>query len=482
MTQALFLLLSLTAFNLWPESTNAAPNDKAPSEIPKVIVTAVDGGTFLLDPAKITKPTLVVFWATWCAPCLREIPALKKLHEDYPELIDIIAISVDSDRNKAKSFVDTQKLTYRNLVDDNGKVGELFGVVRTPTLFVVEPQGKIIASGSRLSALTRPLLSMIKKTPGTTTPSITRDAVLMGTEISLVVLSSDNNAANSAIDAALAEIKRVEDLMTDWRESELSTINQTAAQKAIKIDGEILFLVKKSIEMSELTAGAFDISYGPVGALWDFTKKEGTPPDDEAIQSALKLVGYNHIQLNANDSTIFFKKPGMRIGLGGIAKGYAVDRAIKVLEKKGMKDFALRAGGDLAVRGTNKGELWRVAIQSPRDKSKNFAVLPISNGAVATSGDSERFFMYKDKRYAHIIDPRTGYPADKCQNVTIIAKKGYYADALATAVFILGPIQGMKVVESLPDTEGVIIDASGNIHVSSGLAKKAQKKRHTAQS
>jgi len=436
--------------------------------IPSAEVRLIGGGTFRLEPAKITKPTLIVFWATWCSSCLREIPLLKKLHLEHGEKIDVISVSIDTDLNKVRNFVEKVDAKYTNLIDDNGRLAGFFGVKQTPALFVVDPQGHIQARGNRVASLISPLLSLVKERESM---SVTRDTVLMGTDISFVVLSADEKKAHNAIDVALAEIKRIEDLMTDWRESELTSLNRSAAIVPVKVDPEIFFLIEEALKVSKLTQGAFDISYASVGALWDFSRRRSIPPQDADIKQALSRVDYRSIEIDSSKKTVFFKKPGMKIGLGGIAKGYAVDQVIKILERQGFKDFAIKAGGDLTVRGRNKGALWQVAIQSPRDKSKNFALIPLSNGAVATSGDSERFFMFENKRYGHIIDPRTGYPADKSQNVTIIGKNGYLVDALATGVFVLGPDEGMKLIESLEGYEGVIIDAQGKISVSPGLQK-----------
>jgi len=168
---------------------------------------------------------------------------------------------------------------------------------------------------------------------------------------------------------------------------------------------------------------------------------------------------------------VFLPLEGMRIGLGGIAKGYSVDRAVQAIKDFGIKNFAVNAGGDLTVRGRKDGKLWWVGIRHPRSKTENIALLPISNGTVATSGDNERFFVVNGVRYCHVLNPRTGYPANECQGVTLIAKTAYLADAFATAVFVMGPAKGMQFIESQDHLEGMIVDASGRVHVSSGLRK-----------
>ncbi len=433
------------------------------------------GQKFVFNPAALEKPTLIVFWATWCESCRNEIPVLKDLYKKNGRDVDIVAIDIDTDIDKAIQFVKQAEMEFPVVQDGKGKLSDLFGVTETPTFVVVDRQGKIRQTGNRVKYLLPKLLALGQEksppAPVKSKTSHTREAVLMGTSISIVVLSDEHEKAEQAIDAALAEMKRIEDLMTDWRESELMTINHMAGKKPVKVDPEILFLLEEAKRVHEITSGAYDITYASAGSLWNFNAPNPKPPRDADIKRRQRLVGIENLQIDKVRGTAFLKKRGMKIGLGGIAKGYSVDRAMDILGKSGFTDYGVNAGGDLAVRGRNNGRMWNIAIQDPRDKSKNFAVIPISNGAVASSGDSERFFIYKNKRYAHIIDPRTGYPAEQCQSVTILTKKAYWADALATGVFVLGPIEGMKVIEKLDGVEGVIVDGGEETHVSSGLSK-----------
>ena len=304
-------------------------------------------------------------------------------------------------------------------------------------------------------------------------PITEEQTVLMGTDVSILILSSEKERAKNAIQTGFQEIKRIEDLMTDWKESPLEEINRQAGKKPVNINKELMFLLKESKEISKITHGAFDITYAPLGKLWDYNQISPKIPSQEKIQKALDLVGYQNLQLDDKKNTAFLTKPGMRIGLGGIAKGYAVDRAVKKIKQLGFENFAVNAGGDLTVKGRKDGHLWTVGIRHPRRLEENLALLPVSNGTVVTSGDSERYFILNGQRYCHILNPLTGYPATQIQSVTILANKAYWADALATGVFVLGPIEGMKLIESLPHIEGMLVDAHGNIQVSSGLKKGA---------
>lgn len=305
--------------------------------------------------------------------------------------------------------------------------------------------------------------------PGPDARIIEERAAIMGTEISVLIADQDEETARRAIGAAMSEFRRIEALMTDWRNSPFERINQQAGVAPVVVDEEILFMIGESIRISEMTGGAFDITYAGAGKLWDFKKRPPVLPEEEAVRRSLDLIGYSRIRIDREAKTVFLPREGMRIGLGGIAKGYAVDRAVETIGAMGIENFAVNAGGDLTVRGRKDGRLWWVAIRHPRDPERNIAFLPISNGSVVTSGDSERFFIVDGIRYSHILDPTTGYPAHKSQSVTLIASHAYLADAMATGVFVMGPVEGMAFIESQPHIEGMIVGADGSIHVSSGL-------------
>jgi thiamine biosynthesis lipoprotein len=296
-------------------------------------------------------------------------------------------------------------------------------------------------------------------------------AAIMGTEVSILIMDETEQTARRAMRAAFDEVRRIDALMTDWRSSPFEEINQQAGIAPVAVSDEILFMVQEAIRISKLTDGSFDISYAGAGRLWDFKKSPPALPGEQEIRESLKLVGYSNIRVNAAEKTVFLPLEGMRIGLGGIAKGYSVDRAAQTIKESGIKNFAVNAGGDLTVRGKRGGKLWWVGIRHPRNKTENIALLPISNGTVVTSGDNERFFVVDGVRYCHILNPKTGYPANQCQSVTLIARTTYLGDALATSVFVMGPARGMQFIESQAHLEGMIVDADGRIHVSSGLQK-----------
>lgn len=434
--------------------------------VPSFSSQTQSGEHYEFDKTNIIRPTLIVFWATWCRSCRYEVPDLIELQKKHGKEVDIIAVNLDDNFEVAQAFIKRYGINYRNLKDERGVIADRFGIEQTPTFYVVDQKGNIVKEASSLKAVQPLLLSLVTTTEK---QSYSRDAVVMGTEFSAVVLSHDKKKADEALVAALGELRRVEDLMTDWRDSELMQVNHEAGKKPVKVDQEIVNLLVQSKKASELTDGVFDVTYAPLGMIWDYNKPNASPPSADQIKKARALVDFHKLEIDEKAKTAFLKAKGMRVGLGGIAKGYAVERAAQIIKNHGIEDFVIRAGGDMYAHGTNNGKLWNVVIRDPRNKDKNIAMLPISNGAVSTSGDYERYFLYKGKRYAHIIDPRTGYPADKCQSVTVITKHSTMAEVLSKTVFILGPQKGLALIEKMKDVQGVIVDDKGRVTVTSGL-------------
>ncbi|MEK6600160.1 MAG: FAD:protein FMN transferase [Deltaproteobacteria bacterium] len=296
--------------------------------------------------------------------------------------------------------------------------------------------------------------------------------VLMGTVVDITIIGDDEARLNSAAEAAFAEIKRLEGLMSHYKEdSDVGRINAAAGKEAAHVSIETFEVIEAALEVSRLSSGAFDVTMGVLGKVWHFTKDDGRtmmPPSKEEVKTILQLVDYRQIILDKEHSAVKLAKKGMKINLGGVAKGYITGRAAEVLKKNGIKKGIIHAGGDMVVfNETDSPRL--IGIQDPRNKDKMIGTIKISNAAIASSGDYERFFIKDGKRYHHIMDPSTGFPADKSMAVTIAAKNPTFADALSTAVFVMGPIDGMKLIEGLPDVEGLIISADGKITVSSGL-------------
>ena len=295
-----------------------------------------------------------------------------------------------------------------------------------------------------------------------------RKLAVMGTELEITALHADAELLDRALDAAVLEIQRVEDLMTDWRASPLTTLNQVLGDGPHTVPAELAILIDRSLAVAELSGGAFDPTFRTFGRLWDFKAQPPRLPEPAAIETALAKCGWQKVQVDLASAQIT-RPQGLEIGLGGIAKGYGVDRAMAVLMEYGIQNAVVNAGGDLKALGRKQEELWTIAIRHPRDRERLIALLPVSNTCVVTSGDYERFFEYQGKRYHHILDPRTGYPAEGCMSATVVAPDAAIADALATAICVLGYEKGFKIIESLPRIEALVVDMQGQVHATTGL-------------
>ncbi len=287
----------------------------------------------------------------------------------------------------------------------------------------------------------------------------------MGSRFDITVVAENESIGNKYIDTAVAEITRIEKLISSWDpNSQTSEINRHAGIKAIKVNSELFQLIERAIGISKLTDGAFDISYASMDRIWKFDGSMTEMPSEEKIKTSVSKVGFQNIILDKAKSTVFLKSEGMKIGFGAIGKGYAADKAKDLLISKGVPSGIINASGDMNTWGKQpNGKEWKVAITNPLDKNKMFALLPIINGAVVTSGNYEKYVNFNGKRYTHIIDPRTGYPSSGIISVTVFAPKAELADALATSVFVMGKEAGLDRINQLPKIECIIIDDKGNI-------------------
>lgn len=298
-----------------------------------------------------------------------------------------------------------------------------------------------------------------------------RTLKLMGSRFDITVVANNEELGEKSMDVAIAEIKRIENLISSWDpKSQTSEVNRNAGVKAVKVDKELFNLIKRAISISKLTDGAFDISYASMDKIWKYDGSMKEMPSDQLISASISKVGFKNIVLDEINSTVFLKLEGMKIGFGGIGKGYAADKAKELLKSKGITAGIINASGDMNTWGKQpNGEEWKVAITNPMDKNKSFALLPISNGAVVTSGNYEKFVTFNDTRYSHIIDPRNGYPSTGIISVTVFSPKAELADALATSVFVMGKEVGLNRINQLPNIECIIIDEQGNVVTSNNI-------------
>jgi thiamine biosynthesis lipoprotein len=297
----------------------------------------------------------------------------------------------------------------------------------------------------------------------------------MGTSCEVKAYHHDEALVRRAVAAGLAEMDRIESLTTSWTNtSDVARINQAAGEQAVVVAPETLAVVQKGLWVGALSRGAFDITVGVYKGLWKFDQdNDETIPDPAEVRRRRKLINYRDVVVDEAARTVKLRRPGQRLNLEGLAKGYGVDAAVRAMRAAGLRDFIFHAGGDLFASGRKGDRDWRVGIQDPRaPRGRIIFEIPLSDKAFNTSGDYERFVFKDGVRYHHILDARTGFPARGCRSVTLLADDAFTADILDTAVFAVGPKLGLKIIEGQPGVEGVIVDADNQVHISSGLVGK----------
>ncbi len=302
---------------------------------------------------------------------------------------------------------------------------------------------------------------------------VKRSQMLMGTLVFVTGVAPDERTARNAVAAGLAEIRRLEELLSTWiPTSDLSQVNASAGEEAVGVSAETYELVRRALDIAELTGGGFNITVGPAVEAWGFPEHPRRPTEAE-LRSVRPLVDLSQIHLNERASTVYLTQKGMRVDVGGIGKGYAADFAARVMREAGATAGVVALSGDITTFGRMPdGSRFTFGVQHPRVEGGLLGRLELENEAVSTAGDYQRFFIEDRVRYHHILDPDTLQPARDCQSVTVVAKEGVLADGLDTGIFVMGPEQGMALVERLPGVEAVIVDQAGNVLVSSGLERR----------
>jgi len=317
---------------------------------------------------------------------------------------------------------------------------------------------------------------------GESAPTVTaahkveRTQVAMGSSLLLTAWTEDDAAAEAAFDAVFADFERLDALMSVWRDgSEIVRLNAAAGEHPVAIGDDVRKALLTAREVSEWTDGTFDVTFYALAGLWKFDAQDqdDTVPDMNEVRRRLPLINYRDLVVDERAGTAFLTRKGMRVNLGGIGKGYAVDRAREIFRAHGLRDFMIQAGGDLYVAGKKGDRPWRLGIRDPRGPADQiFAAIDLSDSTFSTSGDYERFFMKDGRRYHHILDLRIGEPARGCRSVTLVTDRAVIADALAKGVFVLGPSAGMALIERLDGVEGVIVSDTNEVLVSSGLKNR----------
>lgn len=298
-----------------------------------------------------------------------------------------------------------------------------------------------------------------------------KKAVLLGSPFEITVIAKDSIEGEKYCNLAIDETKRIENLISDWiPTTEISKVNQNAGKNPVNVSLEVFELVHRAIQISKLTDGAFDLSYASMDKIWKFDGSMKKMPSEAEIKASVSKVGFQNIILDKEKQTIFLKNEGMKLGLGGIGQGYIADKIKTLLQNEGCPSGIINVSGDINTWGYQlDGKPWTVAIVNPMNKEKIFATFPLMDSAVETSGSYEKFVVFNGKRYTHIINPRTGYPAYGLVSVSVFAKQTELADALATSIFVMGKDVGLDFINQIPGVECILVDDKGEVHTSKNI-------------
>ena len=301
--------------------------------------------------------------------------------------------------------------------------------------------------------------------------SYSESSILMGSSFEITVVAEDEDFAKESLAIAKKEIIRIENLISSWdQKSETSRININAGIAAVEVSKELFDLIFRAQQISKLSSGAFDLTFAAIDKLWNFDGRESEMPNPDTLKASVFNIGYQLIELDEESLTVFLPKKGMKIGFGAIGKGYAADSAKQLLVERGVLGGIINASGDMNTWGTKPdGSSWTIGIVNPMNNKKVFSWFSLEHNAVVTSGDYEKFTQINGRRYSHIIDPRTGIPSQGIVSCTVFAGKAELADAIATAVFVMGVESGLFLIDQLPDIEAILIDDSGIIHRSKNI-------------
>ncbi len=405
------------------------------------------------------KSILMVFAGSdWCKPCIQ----FKKdilLSDEFSkfEEQELIILYLDFPARKKNRLPENQTLHNEQLAEKFNRQGAF------PKVVLLDGNGKKVKDIPFKNQSPSDYLHQFPKKSALSTERIfspKKIIKMMGSRFEFTAVSKDEQQAWNAINAGMAEVERIERLISSWDpNSQTSLVNQHAGVKAVQVDEELFHLVQRSIKVSQLTDGAFDISYASMDKIWSFDGSMTEMPTQSRIDEARQYINWEHIILDETEYSIFLKEKGMKIGFGAIGKGYAANKAKQIMEMmNGIDGGVVNAGGDLISWGNHpKKDAWHIKIADPKDERRFIADLDVRDMAVVTSGDYERFVTFDGQRYAHIIDPRTGFPTTGIKSVTVICPDAEVADALATSVFVMGKEDGLAMVNQLNAIECLIV-------------------------
>lgn len=288
---------------------------------------------------------------------------------------------------------------------------------------------------------------------------------LMGSRFDITIVARDSIVADAFIDTVVAEVTRIENLISDWRpQTQVSEVNRNAGIRPVKVDKEVFELTQRALYLSELTDGAFDISFAAMDRIWKFDGSMTEMPSAEAIKKSVEKIGYQSILLDSANSTIFLTKEGMKIGFGALGEGYAADKCRDLMISKGVQAGIVNGSGDMRSWGSHpSGESWQIGVSNPIEDNELFAILPLADEAAVTSGSYEKYVTFKGKRYAHIINPKTGYPVTGLSSVTVLGPTAEFANGLSTSIMVLGKKKGLKLLKAFPSYRAILVDDKGRV-------------------
>jgi thiamine biosynthesis lipoprotein len=295
-----------------------------------------------------------------------------------------------------------------------------------------------------------------------------RAVTLMGSRFDITIVAADSATAEANIDTVIAEVTRIEHLISDWKpDSQVSRVNQNAGIKAVRVDQEVFDLTERALRFSELTDGAFDISFAAMDRIWKFDGSMTSMPTPEAIKKSVAKVGYKDIILDRENRTVYLRRKGMKIGFGALGEGYAADKCREMMMGKGIQAGIVNGSGDMNTWGKQPdGTPWRIGITNPMQKNELFAVVPLEKSAVVTSGSYEKYVVFNGQRYAHIINPATGYPATGLCSVTVFGASAETANGFSTSVMVMGKTAGLALINRFPELQCVLITDEGTVFTS----------------
>jgi len=411
-------------------------------------------------------PVLLVFSGSdWCNPCIRFQNTILNDHA-FADFAGKTLVILKADFPQRKKLSD-------ELVKQNEALAEQYNPAGIfPRLVLLRPDRTLISAVDYNNQTAQVFIVELTKLleEAGMLKEYTRQEKLMGSAFEFIVTAPDNKAGSALLNECVEEVQRIEKLFTEFNESsQTSLINRNAGKEPVVVDKEVYQLIERSLQLSKLTAGAFDISCGLLKKLYRFKREESKLPSTEFINQTLLKTGYQKIKLSAPDKVLLTVE-GMHIGFGAIGKGYAADKVKSMLIAKGVNCGVVNASGDLTAWGTRpNGEPWKTGIADPNDPSKILLWLPVNGQSVATSGNYIQYFEVNGIRYSHNIDPLTGWPVKGIKSVTVICPSAELADALATAVTVMGPKAGLHLINQLPQTHCMVTDENDKLYCSNKL-------------